>query len=263
LPLLEISTMVPLVALLCIALPLVAGAGHEGNDGHMDNNMMMQQMMQQLMQSWDWGHKQEPAQHWSAMDMNSHEDMEAFRKWCEERERQKREYEEQQRLMEMYEKQEKERKERLEKEKAEKEAKEKHEAMLAQWNTWQQQLTQVQHFDKIEYELMEMEHKYMYAVTCEVIKFCKCEDWIDDLSRYFDHDGFSATREDYDLSDFAFVDPDTPWATVAQQLYQRPAEDLSKAFFGGLANQLCHGAKKYLGDVMQWDMDRDFINKLM
>merc|ERR1712168_1653320 len=198
------------------------------------------------------------------MNTQSAEDSEAFQKWCEERERLKKESEQKERLMRMYEEQEKARKEMMEKEKAERDARERHEAMLAQYNEWQMKLTQVQHFEKIEYELQELNHKYMYAITTEVLKFCNCDDWIDDLGKYFNHEGFTADHDDWDLDDLESVDykDNSQIAVVAEQTYRRSEEDRTKLFFGGVSRAFCNGARSYLSQVMQWDMDRGFMDKL-
>lgn len=231
------------------------------NGGGMDQ-MNMMNMLMNAMESKGWGKEEKDDKHWSQMNMNSPEDMAAFQKWCEERENTKKEYEYKQHLMEMYEKQEKERKEKMEMEMKEKAEKEKHEAMMAKWSSWQEQLKQVQNFDKIEYKMMEMNHMYMYAVTAEIMKFCKCEDWIDDLGKYFSHAGFSSDADKYDMDYLENIDWTNVQAT-AQALYQRPAEDLVAVFYGGLSWNLCEGAKKYLGDVVQWDKDTGFMSKLM
>merc|ERR1711893_32183 len=83
-----------------------------------------------------------------------------------------------------------------------KEAKERHESMMAQWKMWQMRLSQQHEFDDLMGKFTEMKHSYMFAITMEFLKFCKCSDFTEDLSRYLMHgDMHWEGDEDWDLDD--------------------------------------------------------------
>ena len=75
-----------------------------------------------------------------------------------------------------------------EKREREKEAEERHESMMAQWKMWQMRLSQQHEFDDLMHKFAEMKHAYMYHVTMEVLKFCRCTDFTQELGRYFMHE---------------------------------------------------------------------------
>ena len=75
-----------------------------------------------------------------------------------------------------------------EKRQREHEAEERHESMMSQWKMWQQRIAQQHEFDDLMYKFHEQKHMYMYLVTMEVLKFCKCTDFTQELGRYFMHD---------------------------------------------------------------------------
>jgi len=262
LPLLEtLSTMVPLLAL--VLLPLVAAGGQGGMD--MNQMMMMMQQMQQQQQqnSWGWG-AQAPAQqqqnNWWGMDKQ--EDYEAYLKWCEENKARQAEQAKQKELLDMYEKQEAERKLQMEKERVQHEAEERHESMMAQWKQWQKKLQMQHEFDGLGHAIIEMKHKYMYLVTMEFLKFCRCSDWSNELAHYFQHDGLEYNHDEYDLDDLEGIDSNNP-SEVAQAIANRPKEEQIKVFFGGLAHSMCAGGKVYVDQVEAWEKQYNFLDRLM
>jgi len=253
--------MVPLLAL--VLLPLVAAGGHEG--GGMDMNQMMQMMQMMQQNNNGWGMQQAPAQqqqqnNWWGMEKQ--EDYEAYLKWCEENKARQAEQAKQKELLDMYEKQEAERKMQMEKERVRHEAEERHESMMAQWKMWQKRLEMQHEFDGLAYAMMEMKHKYMYMVTMEFLKFCKCSDWSNELARYFQHDGLDYNTDEYELDDLQGVDSDNP-TEVARAIANLPKEDQIKIFFGGLATSMCAGGKVYVDQVMAWEKEFNFLDRLM
>jgi len=278
--LLMISTMVPLTFLL-IAIPLVAGGGYEsGHDshahshesGHQESGMDMQQMQQmmsmmnnmmsQQQQQQGWG-KQEAQnqdnQQWWGMQNSA--DYEAYTKWCQEKQALQVEQKKQEELIEMYNKAEEARKVQMERESAEMAAHERSESMRIQWAQWQEKLTMVQDYDRMGKVVMEMKHKYMYAVTCEVLKFCKCHNWLDDITKYFDHEGFESSSTEWDLDDMESINGND-YRQVAQVLVGKSAEYGVKSFFGGLSTSLCEGAKTYIEGIMEMDKNTHFMSNL-
>jgi len=195
--------------------------------------------------------------------MQSQEDYEAYMKWCEENKVRQQEQERQKELIEMWEKQEENRKMESEKEKHEKEAHERQENMMAQWRMWQRRLEMQHEFEGLGEQIMEMKHKYMYMVTMEFLKFCKCSDFTAELERYFMHEGVSYSNDEWDLDDLeGILDSSDPRA-VAQALANRPKEDQVKAFFGGLATSMCRGGRAYVEQVMTWEKQFNFLDRLM
>merc|ERR1712154_358157 len=80
-------------------------------------------------------------------NMESEEDKEAYMKWCEER-------------------------------------KMKRENMVAQWRMCQSQLKQVEEYDESMNKYTEMKIKYMFSLTMDYLKFCKCSDNTADLGNH-------------------------------------------------------------------------------
>lgn len=229
-------------------------------------NMMMQNMMQN-MNGWGWGGKQEQQggnmqQGGNWWGMQSQEDYEAYMKWCEENKMRQQEQEKQRELIEMWHKQEEHRKMEAEKEKQMREASERQENMMSQWKMWEKRLEMQHEFDDLAYAVMEMKHKYMYTVTMEFLKFCQCSDFTADLERFFMHDGVSYQGEDWELDDLNGIDTDDPVA-VARVLVNVPKVDQIKAFFGGLATSMCLGGRGYVQQLMQWQKDTKFLDRLM
>lgn len=194
--------------------------------------------------------------------MQSKEDYEAYLKWCEENKMRQAEQAKQKELLEMYQKAEEGRKMEMEKMRVEKEAKERHDNMMAQWASWQKKLKMQSEFEGLGEEIMELKHKYMYMVTCEFLKFCKCSDFSADLERYFQHDGFTYAHEEWDLEDLEGIDGTDPVA-VAQAIANKPEIYQIKAFFGGLAESMCGGARAYVEQLQQWEKTYNFMERLM
>jgi len=267
--------MVPLVVLLAI-VPLAMCAGH---DGDMMQNQMMQQMMQQMMMqqmnkgwgnNYNMGHHDDDdgnsmmngAANGNWMNMQSAEDYDAYLKWCEEKRMAAQEQEQQKKLMMMWEQKEKERKENMEKKRKEHEAEERQEMMMSQWKMWERRVHEQQEFESLNYKLMEMKHEYSFSLTSEFLKFCKCSDFIEDLEKFFIHDGVTMGGQEFNLDDLETIDSNDALA-VAQALANRPKADQIKAFFGGLAGAMCEGAKNYVGQLTAWEREYKFMERLL
>lgn len=191
----------------------------------------------------------------------STEDMEAYQKWCEERQRATKEHEQQKQLLEMWEKQEEMRKMETERKAHEREAAERHESMMAQWKQWQMKISQMHTFDDLTYKFAEQKHTYMYTVMTEFLKFCKCSDFTEELSRYFMHEGVNYHDEDdFDLDELEAVERGSDALTVARALLGRSRSEQTKAFFGGLAESLCSSARSYVEEVKEWEKTYNFLD---
>lgn len=266
--------MVPLLCLLLV-VPFAAA----GNEMDMMNQFMQQQMMTMMAQK-GWGgnnnggnmggnnnggnmgggNQQQGGDWWSASNT---EDYEAYMKWCQERQIAMKETEQQRMMLKQWEDSQNERKMEVEREKHVKEAAERHESMMAQWKMWQMRLSQQHEFDNLIGKFTEMKHGYMFAVTMEFLKFCKCSDFTDELQRYFMHgDMHYESGEDWDLDDLQGINSNNA-QEVAQALANLPKSDQVKAFFGGLATSMCLGARTYVEQVRVWETQYKFLDHVM
>jgi len=259
--------MVPLVCLLLV-VPFVAA----GNNDMM--NQWMQQQMMQMMSQKGWGGNMGGSMSSESSESNdsdmksggdwwaaqNSDDYEAYKKWCEERTRTMQEQEQQKALLKQWEEAQAKRKMEAEKEKAEKESHERHESMMAQWKMWQMRLDQQHEFDNLMGKFAEMKHHYMFAVTMEFLKFCKCSDFTDDLQRYFMHGSQKYEGgDDWDLDDLEGID-NTNAQAVAQAIANLPRTSQIKAFFGGLATALCSSGRAYIEQVRSWEKTYKFLD---
>jgi len=260
--------MVPLVCLLFV-VPFVAAGGHDNND----MMAMMQQQMMNMMAQKGWGNQMggngggmgggmggESGDWWNAQNSD---DYEAYQKWCAERTAAMEEQKQQQEMMKQWEETQAKRKMEVEREQHAKEASERKESMMAQWKMWQMRLNQQHEFDNLMGVFTELKHGYMFAVTMEFLKFCKCSDFTDELQRYFMHGDMSYQGgEDWDLDDLNGIDTTNAQA-VAQAIANLPKVDQLKAFFGGLAGSMCEGARVYVARVKQLENQYKFLDHLM
>jgi len=269
--------MVPLLCLLLV-VPFVAA----GNENEMMNQFMQQQMMAMMAQKgWGgdnkgWGGdnnsgnmggnmgggSQQQGDWWSAQNS---EDYEAYMKWCQERQMAVQETEQQRLMLKQWEETQEKRKMEVEHEKQAKEAAERQHSMMAQWKMWQMRLSQQHEFDNLMYQFSEQKHGYMFAVTMEFLKFCKCSDFTDELQRYFMHGDMHyshADGDDWDLDDLQGINGNDAQA-VAQAIANLPRVDQLKAFYGGLATAMCSGARQYVEQVKSWENTYKFLDHLM
>merc|ERR1712168_96991 len=197
---------------------------------------------------------------WAAQNSD---DYEAYMKWCQERQMAMKEQEQQREILKQWEEAQAKRKMEMERERQHKEAAERHESMMAQWKMWQMRLNQQHEFDNLMGKFTELKHGYMFAITMEFLKFCKCSDFTDELQRYFMHgDLHWEDGDDWDLDDLNGIDTTNAQA-VAQAIANLPKVDQLKAFFGGLANSMCDGARVYVGRVKSLEAQYKFLDRLM
>merc|ERR1712142_592166 len=197
--------------------------------------------------------------------MQGQEDYEAYLKYCEERKVAAATREQHEKLMEMYKKKEEEKKEKERHKRMENEAHEKHEMMMSQFKAMEKRVEETEKFEKLGYELMEMKAKYTFMVTAEFLKFCKCSDFTSDLERFFMQNDISVFSEEYDLDDLddlEGIDTNDPVA-VAQALANRPLVEQVAAFFGGLADAMCDGARDYVDQIEAYEKQYNFLERLM
>merc|ERR1712127_710899 len=252
------------VAVLLLVVPFVAGGGQG------DMMQMMQQQMMQMMQQKGWGGEMQQqnnnnngndnGQWW---DAQKPEDYEAYMKWCEERKMAVQEQQQQQDMLKQFQMAEEKREMEHKQAAVHKEIEEKRESMMAQWKMWQNRLSQQHEFDNKMDKFAEMKHHYMFAVTMEFLKFCKCSDFTEELHRYFMHGDMKYDGgDDWDLDDLEGIDT-TNAVAVAQQLANRPASDQVKAFFGGMATTMCMAGRAYVEQVKAWEGQYKFLDRLM
>jgi len=265
--------MVPFAIIL--ALVGAAAAGQMGDNNNMMEMMQMMQMMQQ-MKGWGGDHAggnggmggmggnavaatAAPAPNWST---GSPEDVKAYMKWCEENQIRIADQKRQTTLLQQWEHKEAQRKEEQHKAMAAHEAEERQHAMEAEWKMWENKMTMTANFESLGYEIMEMKHKYYYVVTFEFLKFCKCSDFTSEIERFFNHEGVETkSYEEFDLADLNAIDSQDVNA-VARALFAMNKMDQTKAFFGGLAQSMCGGARNYFDQVVAWDKQYNFLERL-
>jgi len=255
--------MVPLACLL-VLLPLAFAGSQEEM-----MQMMAQQMMQQQMMQKGWGYQQpmmnmqqqhpqpqQPAQ--------SKEDYEAYLKWCEERRLAMAEQEQQKKLLEEFQKVQDNNKREREEARAAGEQKERREAMMAHFRQLQMKTQELASFDNVMDKFVEMKHQYMFAVVMEFLKFCKCSDFTSELERYFQHGDYGYQAGQYfDIDDLkGFIDTNNADA-IARRIANLPVVDQVKAFFGGLAYQMCQGGKAYVMTIKGYEQKYNFLERLM
>merc|ERR1711963_4631 len=265
-----LSTMVSYVIAACL-LPLALGGmmhkdmmgmknmGQYGVQmegmmqvGNMGKQMMGNQMMGNQMQGMNGGN-------W--WGMTSEEDKEAYLKWCEERKLQMQEQEEAQKLLKQITQQAEEKKREAMHEKMMKDHKMKRENMVAQWRMWQNQLKQVEEYDESMEKYTEMKIKYMFSLTMDYLKFCKCSDNTADLQRYLRYGDMTfmpGMSEAYDLSELEGVDLNDEEA-VAQRMATLSAQDQVKLFFTGMIMTTCDAVKTYINQLKQWETQYNFM----
>merc|ERR1712213_307358 len=120
------------------------------------------------------GHGNAMAGQW--WGMTNKEDMEAYMKWCEERKMQMKEQEEAQKLLRQITHEAEEKKREHSREKMMKEAKMRRDNMVSQWRMWQNQIKQTEAYDDQMAKYTDMKIKYMFSLTMDYLKFCKCSD---------------------------------------------------------------------------------------
>merc|ERR1711963_239811 len=195
------------------------------------NQGVMQQQMQQQQQQQQW------------QGMTNSADYEAYLKWCQENKMRMQEQERQQQLLVQFKAMEEKRKQEME-----------------------QRMKMSSNFEHLGYEIMEMKMKYYYMVTFEFLKFCKCQDKTSQIQAFFSHEGMSSNKADYeefDLADLGITEAQsTDPNAVARALVNLSAQDQIKAYFYGLATDMCKGAQAYFDQVELWEKQFNFLEKL-
>merc|ERR1711963_1007820 len=229
--------------LLALVLPLAA-AGFDAQQ--------MMQMMQTMNAAKGWGSSQQPGsnqgviqqqvnqqqqqQQWQGMTNSA--DYEAYLKWRAENQQRQQEQQKQQQLLNKFKAMEEQRQKEMEKQRIEAEAKERQENKMQMSSN----------FESLGIEIMEMKHRYYSLVVMEFLKFCKCTDKASQIQAFF---GTQTSRgdlsyEEFDLSDLGLTQAQSTDArAVAQAVMGLSAQEKVKAYFYGLATQMCEGANDY------------------
>jgi len=262
--------------LLALVLPLVAA--------QMDMQQMMQ-MMQMMNMAKGWGangqqqtggnaggvmqqqqQQMQQQQQWQGMTNSA--DYEAYLKWCEENKARQQEQAKQQELLNQFKAMEEKRKQEMEKERIEMEAKERQQNMMAQWKDWEAKLKITSNFERLGMEIMGIKHRYYSIVTSEFLKFCKCTDKASQIQNFFNNDGVATSSgsgyQEFDLSDLGITQAQsTDPAAVARAIVGLTQAQQVKAYFYGLATQMCEGANAYFDQVEAWEKQYSFLQKLV
>merc|ERR1719422_73828 len=178
--------------------------------------------------------------------METEEDKEAYLKWCEERKMQMKEQEEAQALLKQI---------------TQQAAKKKRENMVSQWRMWQSQLKQSEEYDESMNKYTEMKVKYMFTLTMDYLKFCKCSDYTGPLQRSLRHGEQTyepGMSEAYDLSELDGVDLNDEEA-VAQRMATLPDSDQIKLYFTGMIMTTCEAVKAYVDQLKAWETQYNFM----
>jgi len=199
-------------------------------------------------------------------DMNwwgikTQQDQEAYLKWCEERKMQMKEQEEAQKLLRQITHAAEEKKREHSREMMMKEAKMKRDNMMSQWRMWQRQLKQAEEWGEGMNKYAEMKVKYMFTLTMDFLKFCKCSDDTAPLQRYLrngDQTYEPGMTEAYDLSELEGVDLNDEEA-VAQRMATLSEQDQIKLFFTGMVLTTCDAVKAYVTQLKAWEQQYNFM----
>jgi len=251
------------------------------------NQMQQQQQQQQnwpQQQQWGWnqgqqygvemqgymtqgggnmqgGHQQHQGGNNQWWGIDDAEDYAAYLKWCEERRMAMAEQEAQERLLREMEQRTEEKKREMEHEKAMKEMEHKRESMMHQVRMWQAQLNRAEEFDDSMEKYTNMKIKYMFSLTMDFLKFCRCSDYTAHLQRYLHHDGdtYEPGHSDaYNLDDLEGVDI-TSVDAVAQRMATLSQQEQVKLFFGGIIASMCGSVKTYVDQVKSWESQYNFM----
>merc|ERR1711963_986962 len=230
------------------------------------NGMMHMGQPMQNMNNWGMMHEADSADSDSVEQSNSEEsseekdsmnswwgiktqeDQEAYLRWCEERK------------MQMHQ-QEEDKKREYKREKMMKESKAKRENMVAQWRMWERQLKQTEEYSGAMDKYTDMKVKYMFSLTMDYLKFCKCSDDTAPLQRYLRYDGMSyepGMSEAYDLSDLEGADLNDEEA-VAQRMATLSESDQIRLFFTGMVIPTCDAVKAYVTQLKSWEQQYNFM----
>merc|ERR1711963_967657 len=259
--------MVPMLALAALLHLVWGGAVHypmmqanvQMNGVLQMQNMMQQQMMQQQMMQQH--HEQQGQNNGNWWNLQSDEDREAYLKWCEERKIQMQEQEESQRLLRQITEQAEEKKREMAREKMMKEARAKRESMVAQWRMWQNQIKQAEEYTGNMDKYQTMKTKYMFSLTMDYLKFCRCSDYTAPLQRYLSYDGMTyepGMSEAYTLDELEGIDI-TNEEAVAQRMATLSDEDDIKLFFHGIITTTCESVKAYVKQLQTWESQYNFM----
>jgi len=221
------------------------------------------QMQGQMTQGGNGGNQQQQVQtnsnQWWGME--TEEDYNAYVRWCEERRMAIAEQEEQQNMLMQITRHAEEKKHAAAQEHAMKEQKMKRETMVAQWRMWQATLSQADQFDGLMDKYGEMKIHYMFSLTMDFLKFCRCSDYTGHLQRYLIHSGQTyepGMTDAFNLDQLEGIDTSNVDA-VAQRLALLGEGDQIKAFFGGVINSMCDSVKSYVNQVEAWETQYNFM----
>merc|ERR1711978_398746 len=126
---------------------------------------------------------------------------------------------------------------------------------------WQNQIKQTEAYDDQMAKYTDMKIKYMFSLTMDYLKFCKCSDDTSALQRYLRYGDMSyepATSEAYDLSELDGVDLNDEEA-VAQRMATLSTQDQIKLYFTGMIMTTCDAVKAYVGQLKQWEQQYNFM----
>jgi len=137
----------------------------------------------------------------------------------------------------------------------------KRENMVAQWRMWERQLKQTEEYEGSMAKYTEMKVKYMFSLTMDYLKFCKCSDDTSALQKYLRYGDMQyepGMSEAYDLSELDGVDINDEEA-VAQRMATLPEADQIKLFFTGMVMTTCDAVKAYISQLKQWETQYNFM----
>merc|ERR1712213_177835 len=233
--------------LLALVLPLAA-AGFDAQQ--------MMQMMQMMNAAKGWGSSEQPGSNQGVIQQQVNQ---------QQQQQRQQEQQKQQQLLNQFKAMEEQRQKEMEKQRIEAEAKERQENMMTQWKQWEQKMKMSSNFESLGIEIMEMKHRYYSLVVMEFLKFCKCADKASQIQAFF---GTQSSRgdisyEEFDLSDLGLTQAQSTDArAVAQAVMGLSAQEKVKAYFYGLATQMCEGANDYFDQVEAWEKQYNFLEKL-
>merc|ERR1711963_297363 len=124
------------------------------------------------------------------------------------------------------------------------------------------QMKEVEEYGESMNKYTEMKVKYMFSLTRDYLKFCKCSDNTADLQRYLRYGDMTfmpGMSEAYDLSELEGIDINNEEA-VAQRMATLSDQDQIKLFFTGMIMSTCDAVKVYIKQLEQWEKQYNFLD---
>merc|ERR1711936_9142 len=107
------------------------------------------------------------------------------------------------------------------------------------------------------------EMEYYKMILNEFLKFCKCNDYNDQITAFFSKEGSAKKYAEWDITDLGLDEAQsTDPVAVARAVLPLDDQARVKNFFYGLAMAMCEGARSYYDKIHDWERDYKFLENL-